>query len=88
MEVSLESLDVIEAMAEHGNPASVSDAGVGALCARSAVIGAYLNVQINAGELADQYAAAGYLERGAAMQREAVETEGRILEIVHRKLED
>ena len=88
MEVSLESLDVIEAMAEHGNPASVSDAGVGALCARSAVMGAYLNVQINAGELADQYAAAGYLERGAAMQREAVETEGRILEIVHRKLED
>ena len=41
-------MEVIKAMAVQGNPNSVSDAGVGALCARSAVLGAYLNVCINA----------------------------------------
>lgn len=41
-------------MAEIGNPNSISDAGVGALCARSAVIGAYMNVRINAAELKDE----------------------------------
>ncbi len=87
MEVALDSMDVIEAMAEHGNPASVSDAGVGAFCARSAVMGAYLNVQINVGDLVDRDAAAGYLDRGASIQQEAVQREARILEIVQGKLD-
>ena len=86
MEVSLESMDVIEAMAEIGNPASVSDAGVGALCARSAVMGAYLNVQINTKDLDDQAAAADYVERGAAIREVAVEREAKILEIVQQTL--
>ena len=86
MEVAFESMDVIEAMAEIGNPASVSDAGVGALCARSAVVGAYLNVQINARDLVDHAAAAGYLERGASIQDRAVQREARILELVRSKL--
>ncbi|MDP6964219.1 MAG: glutamate formimidoyltransferase, partial [Planctomycetota bacterium] len=47
MEVALESMDVAEAMVREGLPASLSDAGVAALCARSAVMGAYLNVKIN-----------------------------------------
>ena len=51
MQLSLESMQLIKAMAENGNPNSVSDAGVGALCARSAVLGAHLNVKINAGGL-------------------------------------
>ncbi len=48
MQLSFKSFEIIKAMAETGNPNSISDAGVGALCARSAVYGAYLNVKINA----------------------------------------
>ena len=54
MRTSLESMDVIMEMAKNGNPNSVSDAGVGALCARSAVIGGYLNVKINCKDLTDK----------------------------------
>ena len=79
MEVSLESMEVIEAMARIGNPASASDAGVGALCARSAVMGAYLNVRINLPALADESAAAAYLERGRVLQDAAVAAEAPIL---------
>ena len=44
MQAAYGSMEVIKAMAEIGNPNSVSDAGVGALCARAAVIGAFMNV--------------------------------------------
>ena len=49
MTIALDSMEVIKKMAETGNPNSRSDAGVAALCARGAVMGAYLNVCINAG---------------------------------------
>ena len=54
MQLSFESLDLIKTMAIEGNPNSVSDAGVGALCARSAVMGAFMNVRINASGLDDK----------------------------------
>ena len=54
MKRAFESFDIIEAMVEKGNPNSITDAGVGALCVRSAVIGAYLNVKINASGLKDK----------------------------------
>ena len=79
MEVSLASMEVIEAMARIGNPASASDAGVGALCARSAVMGAYLNVRINVSSLTDESSAASYLERGRELQDEAIAREATIL---------
>ena len=79
MEVSLASMEVIEAMARIGNPASASDAGVGALCARSAVMGAYLNVRINVPSLTDESAAAAYLYRGRDLQDEAISREATIL---------
>lgn len=53
MELAYQSFDLAKSMAEIGNPNSVSDAGVGALCARAAVKGAYLNVMINAQDLKD-----------------------------------
>ena len=59
MQRALASMDVIRAMAEIGNPDSVSDAGVGALCARSAVMGAHLNVKINCAGLKDASVVAG-----------------------------
>jgi glutamate formiminotransferase/formiminotetrahydrofolate cyclodeaminase len=86
MEVSLASMDVIAAMAEIGNPASASDAGVGALCARSAVMGAYLNVRINVPGLTDEAAAAAYLDRGRGLQEQAIAAEAAILRTVDQHL--
>jgi glutamate formiminotransferase/formiminotetrahydrofolate cyclodeaminase len=86
MEVSLASMEVIHTMAEIGNPASASDAGVGALCARSAVMGAYLNVRINAQSLSDSGDATEYLRRGLEIQGRAQESEAAILAAVERHL--
>lgn len=86
MEVALESMSVIEAMAEIGNPNSVSDAGVGALCARSAVLGARLNVEINCSGLEDEAYAAEVRARAAEMQERACVMETRILAAVERRM--
>jgi glutamate formiminotransferase/formiminotetrahydrofolate cyclodeaminase len=86
MEVALESLETIRAMAQIGQETSVSDAGVAALCARSAVMGAYLNVRINVKDLEDPEAVADYLDRGAAIQKRAEDQEREILAIVNGKL--
>ncbi len=86
MERAFESFEVIRAMAEHGNPNSVSDAGVGALCARSAVLGAYLNVKINAAGLKDKDFTKDILARGVEIERKAVRMESEILEIVKSKI--
>jgi glutamate formiminotransferase/formiminotetrahydrofolate cyclodeaminase len=86
MEVALDSMELIKAMAETGQETSVSDAGVGALCARSAVMGAYLNVRINAAQLKGDARAAELVERGADLQRRAQALESEILAIVDGKL--
>lgn len=86
MEVALDSMAVMKAMAEVGNPNSVSDAGVGALCARAAVRGAYLNVRINAGDLKDKVFVQDVLSRGQKMLEQAEAQEREILAIVNEKL--
>lgn len=86
MQKSLASMEIIRAMAETGLEASVSDVGVGALCARTAVLGAYLNVRINAAGLEDREFAVKYLEEGAVIQKQALETEADILRIVNGKI--
>ncbi len=86
MEVSLTAMDTIKAMAEIGQPSSVSDAGVGALCARSAVMGAYLNVRINAAQLKGDARAAELVEQGAELQRRAQALEAEILGIVDGRI--
>ena len=73
-------------MAEIGNPASVSDAGVGALCARTAVMGAFLNVRINCANLEDKAYVADIVAQGEQIERQAQEQEREILAIVHTKL--
>ena len=73
-------------MAEDGMDASVSDAGVAALCARAAVRGAYLNVMINAAELNDQAKKQDFLSRGAEIERQAAEAEESIMDLVRKKL--
>jgi glutamate formiminotransferase/formiminotetrahydrofolate cyclodeaminase len=86
MEEALASMQLIKAMAETGQPSSASDAGVGALCARSAVMGAYLNVRINAAQLKDDAEAADLVARGAAMVRQAQDLEREILAAVEERL--
>lgn len=86
MELCLSSFDVIAAMAENGNPNSVSDAGVGALCVRSAVMGAFLNVKINAAGLKDKNFVENILQHGQEIQDKASKFEQNILEVVNRKI--
>jgi glutamate formiminotransferase/formiminotetrahydrofolate cyclodeaminase len=86
MELALGSMEVIRAMAETGNPNSISDAGVGALCARSAVLGAYLNVRINAKGLDDKRFASGIIRKGKNIAEKAKKAETSILAIVNRKM--
>ncbi len=86
MELSLESMGTIKSMAATGNPNSVSDAGVGALCARSAVTGAFLNVKINAGGVTDKTFAAEKISAGERMVKQAETLEKEILEIVYQKI--
>jgi glutamate formiminotransferase/formiminotetrahydrofolate cyclodeaminase len=86
MQKAFESLEVIKAMAETGNPNSVTDAGVGALCARTAVLGAFLNVKINATGLDDKEFAAEIIQKGAAIEKETIRIEQEILDIVNQKI--
>ena len=86
MKAAFASLAIIKAMAEEGNPNSVTDAGVGALCARTAVQGAYLNVRINASGLKDKEFVDGILKEAAAVMEKAKIEEKVILETVERKI--
>lgn len=86
MQRAFEAFEVVKAMAENGNPNSVTDAGVGALCARSAIIGAFLNVKINAAGLKDKDFAEEILRQGAEIERNAINLEADIMEIVNRKI--
>lgn len=86
MEKSFEAMEVIQSMAESGLEASVSDVGVGALCARTAVMGAFLNVKINASSLEDKAFAAEYVSKGEELQKKAIDKEEAILSIVLSKI--
>lgn len=86
MEEALAVMEVIKAMAEIGQETSSSDAGVAALCARSAVLGAYLNVRINAHQLEGDEVAQDLVNRGAELQRRAHALETEILALVEKKL--
>ncbi len=86
MEESLACMDVCKGMAEIGMESSISDAGVGALCARAAVRGAGLNVRINVKDLEDAAARETFLARCAELETRAEALEAEILTQVHGKL--
>ncbi len=86
MKLSLASMEIIQAMAEKGNPNSVTDAGVGALCARTAVMGAFMNVKINAAGYADKDYVATILSQGNAIQEKAIALEKVIVALVEEKI--
>ena len=83
MEVAAQSMEVMEAMVLSGNPSSITDAGVGALCARTAVIGAHLNIKTNASSFDDKNYLKSILDKAALLELKTIEAEKRILEIVN-----
>ncbi|HET9430437.1 MAG TPA: cyclodeaminase/cyclohydrolase family protein, partial [Chitinophagaceae bacterium] len=88
MEAAHGTMEIIRIMAEKGNPNSVTDAGVGALCARSAVMGAYMNVRINAASYGDKNFVNEVLTRGREIENKTIALEQDILNIVNAKLGD
>ena len=86
MQTALESMEVIKAMAETGNPNSVTDAGVGALCARTAVIGAFMNVKINASGYDDKAYVNEILAKGIEIEKKAIALEAEIIKTVDGKI--
>lgn len=88
MRAANECFDICEAMAETGNPASISDAGVGVLAARAAVLGAGLNVRINASGLKDREKAKELVERAGAIEKEAKEREATLIEMITAKIQE
>lgn len=83
MKASFATFEILDYVARHGNPASVSDAGVGALAARSAVMGAHLNVKINAAGLKNREIADALLVDAFEIEQQAVAAEKEILEVVN-----
>jgi glutamate formiminotransferase/formiminotetrahydrofolate cyclodeaminase len=86
MQAAYGSLSVIKAMAEIGNPNSISDAGVAALCARSAVIGAFMNVKINASGYKDKGFIDAIIAEGNELESKAIELEKEIIGLVNGKI--
>ena len=86
MRTAVRVFDIVRAMAADGNPNSVSDAGVGALAARSAVLGARLNVKINAAGLKDRAVADALVAEAEQLAAEAERLEKEVLTIVEQKI--
>ena len=86
METSFACLESIKCMTEIGNPNSISDAGVAALCIRTAVMGAFLNVKINCKDLKDKKFVSSILKKGKVIVNDTNRIEAEILELVDKQL--
>jgi glutamate formiminotransferase/formiminotetrahydrofolate cyclodeaminase len=84
MKAAMRVFPLCKRMAENGNPNSLSDAGVGALAARASVLGAGLNVKINAAQLKDREKAEALIAEANALIAQAIEAERDILAIVEK----
>lgn len=88
MKASYSVFELCKAMTDHGNPNSVSDAGVGALAARAAVLGAGLNVKINAGSLKDRHEADRLIKEANLIAAQTDAAEQEIMAIVESKISE
>ena len=86
MEKAFASIEICQAMIEQGNPNSVTDAGVGVICARTAVIGAFLNVKVNASGLNDKAFVKDILDKGAIIEAQTIAKEAELLALVNAKI--
>jgi glutamate formiminotransferase/formiminotetrahydrofolate cyclodeaminase len=86
MQKAFESMQIIKVMVEAGNPNSITDAGVGALCARSAVVGAFLNIKVNSVGLKDKNFVEDILKKGTEIEEGAKKLETKLLALVNNKI--
>ena len=86
METSYKSMSIIKKMAEIGNPNSITDAAVGALCARTSVLGAFLNVRINCKDCEDQKFVSKIIKQGNEIVTKTNQLEKEVLEITNSKI--
>ena len=86
METAQQSMEVMVEMAKNGIQNSLSDAGVGVLCARTAVYGAYFNVRINAKDIKDKAFAEDITKRAKVIMDKAIATEQEIIEYINSKI--
>ncbi len=84
MKTCYDSMEVMLEMAKNGNPNSITDAGVGALCARAGVLGAFMNVKINCGDLNDKDFVADILSQGRELQSKTETLEKEIVDLVEK----
>jgi glutamate formiminotransferase/formiminotetrahydrofolate cyclodeaminase len=86
METAFSAFELIREMVEKGNPSSVTDAGVGAMALRTSVLGAYMNVKINASGLKDRSFADEIIEKGRIIESESIRIEAEIISLLNRKI--
>ena len=86
METAYNSMEVMQIMVKEGLPSSLSDAAVGALCARTAVVGAYFNVKINAKDLKDRKYADKIIAKAEKIYSEALKIEKSVIDFVNSKM--
>lgn len=86
METACDSMKVMMAMAKDGLQNSLSDAGVGALCARTAVYGAYFNVRINAKDIKNRDTAEKLLAKAKSIFDKTMATEKEMISYINEKI--
>ena len=86
METAFQSMEVMKAMMKTGLQSSLSDAGVGALCARTAVLGAYFNVRINAKDIKDKKFTANILKKAEAIYFDTLTLEKELIDLIDTKI--
>ena len=86
METSFQSMEIMQAMLKDGLKNSLSDAGVGVLCARAAVIGAYFNVRINAKDIKDRDFATVILNKAATIYKKTIALEQETISFIDSQM--
>jgi len=86
METAHASMEVMEAMIKDGLANSLSDAAVGILCARTAVVGAYFNVRINAKDIKDTTYVTNILSKAKLIYEQTIEIESKVMKVVDSKM--
>lgn len=86
METAFNSMEVMQAMLRDGLQNSLSDGGVGILCARAAVLGAYFNVRINAKDIKDREFAEDILDRAEKIYNQTVLAEEEMIAFMDTKI--
>ncbi|MGB5320911.1 glutamate formimidoyltransferase [Lutimonas sp.] len=86
MQTAYQSIEVMQAMIKEGLPNSLSDAGVGVLCARTAVLGAYFNVRINAKDIKDKAFVDKILAESKEIYKMTLDAESAAMDVIDSRM--